>query len=129
MSRWLTSDGSGFGIHTSPLPSRWTVMQPPAVAGAIVSAAMSTVTSLDWAKAAVEAPDATYQMAVAYFDTATRTLTLRNRVDTVVGTYTLADGWVHNGDVLTGLTDTGDSIRVQPDGRCTCIGFKKRTKK
>lgn len=89
---------------------------------------MSTVTSLDWVKAAVEAPDATYQMAVAYFDTATRVLTVSNQVRKVVGTYTLAEGWVHTGNVLTGLTEDGDGVRVQPDSRCTCIGFKKRAK-
>lgn len=92
---------------------------------------MSTATALDWDKAIVEAPDAKFQMALVHFNPASQVLSVKNRVSKTVATYQLTEHTL-TGDVLTGRGSlVGDDaaevndIRVQPDSRCTCIGFKR----
>lgn len=87
---------------------------------------MTTATAYEWEKAAIEAPDASYQMAKAHFNPESGLLTVRNRTDAVVATYQLDTHDILK-NTLTGNGPDGD-VSVRVDSRCSCVGYKRRAR-
>lgn len=91
---------------------------------------MPTKTTAQWEKARVEAPDATFEMAIAEADLTSNTVTIKDRHHRVVATYQLTDvsfETQRGSEVLRGQTEIGP-VEVKPDRRCTCVGYKRSVK-